>query len=41
MKARIAGFSPQTLIQGAFLFKKRLLLPLRGYIFDSNDQGFP
>jgi len=39
MKAGIGGFPAQTLIQGSFVLQKGLLLPLRGYVFDSNNQG--
>jgi hypothetical protein len=39
MKAGIGGFSAQTLIQGSFILQKGLLLPLLGYVFDSNNQG--
>jgi len=39
MKAGIGGFPAQTFIQGSFVLQKGLLLPLLGYVFDSNNQG--
>jgi len=39
LKTRAGSFPSQALIQGSLVFRKGLLPPLRGYVFDSNDHS--